>query len=61
MTGMAVVWKTCMDGAMCRTADGGSLFQTDIALGKKAYLYALMVGIIKEVKHNSCLEALLSS
>ena len=49
MAGMADVWKTCMDGAMCRTVDGGSLFQTDTALGKKAYLYALMVGTIKEV------------
>ena len=49
MAGMADVWKTCMDGAMCRTVDGGSLFQTDVALGKKAYLYALMVGTIKEV------------
>ena len=49
MAEMADVWKTCMDGVMCRTADGESLFQTDIALGKKAYLCTLMVGIVKEV------------
>ena len=33
---------------MCRTADGGSLFHMDTAmgLGKNAYLYTLMAGVV---------------